>query len=201
MNQPYTAPLNEAETPAEETYTPSIFTFQGRIGRLRYFVYGSVVAVILYTLLTVFAIAAPAVLSDTQATNLVVIPVTLLVMLGLTLSTVAFGKRRLNDLGFSGWWILLMLLPLVNLVLAVVLLFVPGTKGVNRFGPRPVGNGTGLVVGAVLLVLLGVAWMGMVFAVAIPAYQDYVERAQAQQFELQRQQQELMEEQFRQYSE
>ena len=201
MNQPYTAPLNEAETPAEETYTPSFFTFQGRIGRLRYFVYGSVVAVILYTLLTVFAIAAPAVLSDTQATNLVVIPVTLLVMLGLTLSTVAFGKRRLNDLGFSGWWILLMLLPLVNLVLAVVLLFVPGTKGVNRFGPRPVGNGTGLVVGAVLLVLLGVAWMGMVFAVAIPAYQDYVERAQAQQFELQRQQQELMEEQFRQYSE
>lgn len=50
---------------------------------------------------------------------------------------IALGVRRLHDMNASGWWYLLTLIPLVNLVLFLVLLFRPGTQGANLFGSDP----------------------------------------------------------------
>ncbi|MBF1801517.1 DUF805 domain-containing protein [Alloalcanivorax profundimaris] len=200
MNQPYTPPEGEAGAPADRTYAPRFFALQGRLGRLRYFVYGGVVMVTLYAVLTAVGVVVSISLAESAA-NAVLMPLVLLMLLACVVTGLIFGKRRLNDLDFSGWWILLALLPLVNLVMAVILLFVPGSKGENRFGPRPAANGAGLVIGAFTMILLVLAWVGLLLAVALPAYQDYAERARAQQFELQRQQQELLEEQYRLYSE
>ena len=199
MNQPYTPPEGAAGTPADVTYVPRFFAIEGRLGRLRYFVYGGAVVAALYAVLTVASVLVSGFMAESAA-SMVLMPLMLLVTVLCAVSGLIFGKRRLNDLGFSGWWILLALVPLVNLVLTVVLLFVPGNTSENRFGPRPVANGAGLVVGAVTLLVLVVAWVGLLLAVALPAYQNYAERARAQQFELQRQQ-ELLEEQYRQYSE
>jgi uncharacterized membrane protein YhaH (DUF805 family) len=44
--------------------------------------------------------------------------------------------RRLHDQDKSGWFILLGLLPIANLVL-LVFMFLDGTRGPNRFGPPP----------------------------------------------------------------
>jgi uncharacterized membrane protein YhaH (DUF805 family) len=44
--------------------------------------------------------------------------------------------RRLHDVGFSGWWLLLLLLPLGVGVLGILLCW-PGADGPNRYGPRP----------------------------------------------------------------
>ena len=46
-------------------------------------------------------------------------------------------RPRLHDLGHSGVWAVFGLIPLVNAVLMLVLLLMPGNVGVNRFGPPP----------------------------------------------------------------
>lgn len=45
--------------------------------------------------------------------------------------------RRLHDLNRSGWWALIMLIPLVNLLFAVYVIFFKGTEGPNKYGPDP----------------------------------------------------------------
>ncbi|KAB0681309.1 DUF805 domain-containing protein [Aureimonas leprariae] len=51
----------------------------------------------------------------------------------------AVQVRRLHDIDWSGWWILLNVVPLANVfVLAVA--FLSGTSGPNRFGPEPNGR-------------------------------------------------------------
>jgi len=43
--------------------------------------------------------------------------------------------KRYHDRDKSGWWLLLSLIPLVNLWVTVELGFLAGTPGPNRFGP------------------------------------------------------------------
>ncbi len=57
----------------------------------------------------------------------------------LTWSFIALGVRRLHDLGHSGWWFLLCLIPLLNAPLAVYLGFWRGGQGENMFG-APAGS-------------------------------------------------------------
>lgn len=52
----------------------------------------------------------------------------------------AVGVKRCHDRDRSGWFLLIGLIPFVNLWLAVELFFLRGTQGPNRFGPDPVGG-------------------------------------------------------------
>ena len=60
----------------------------------------------------------------------------MLVMLALVIPSFAVGVRRLHDTGKSGWWILLSLLPLVNLVLLYSFI-IDSTPGENEYGSNP----------------------------------------------------------------
>lgn len=59
--------------------------------------------------------------------------------IGVLIPGIAVLIRRLHDTDRSGWWALLALLPLANLVL-LAFMFFDGTQGVNRFGENPKGN-------------------------------------------------------------
>jgi len=63
--------------------------------------------------------------------------------------------------------------------LNLVFWFIPGTDGPNRYGAPPPPNTTLAVVAAVIVPMLFV--VGILAAIAIPAYQDYVKRAQSAQ--------------------
>lgn len=63
-------------------------------------------------------------------------PLTLLVALGTIVPSIACLVRRLHDQDKSGWFALLGLIPLVNIVL-LVFMFLEGTKGDNQYGPDP----------------------------------------------------------------
>jgi uncharacterized membrane protein YhaH (DUF805 family) len=43
--------------------------------------------------------------------------------------------RRLHDIGYSGWCVLLLLVPIVSLVIALALIFWPGEPIDNKYGP------------------------------------------------------------------
>lgn len=64
----------------------------------------------------------------------------LIVSLGLLIPGIAITIRRLHDLDKSGWWILIFLIPLVNLIMMLVWFTQKGSEGDNQFGPDPTGN-------------------------------------------------------------
>ncbi len=54
------------------------------------------------------------------ALNFVSLTLANVVALGLLLPQLAVGARRLHDTGKSGWWQLLLLLPLIGLIVLIV---------------------------------------------------------------------------------
>jgi uncharacterized membrane protein YhaH (DUF805 family) len=51
----------------------------------------------------------------------------------------AVSVRRLHDIGKSGWFILICLIPLVGGVILLVLMCLDSTPGDNQYGPNPKG--------------------------------------------------------------
>jgi len=67
-------------------------------------------------------------------------PIGLIVGLALFLPGLAVGVRRLHDLDRSGWWILIVFIPIVGVIILLVWACMRGTLGPNRFGPDPLGG-------------------------------------------------------------
>jgi uncharacterized membrane protein YhaH (DUF805 family) len=47
------------------------------------------------------------------------------------------GAQRCRDIGWNGWIVLLTYIPVIGLAFWLVLIFYPGTRGPNRYGPDP----------------------------------------------------------------
>lgn len=45
--------------------------------------------------------------------------------------------KRLHDINLSGWWYLIFLIPLINIIFGLHVFFSDGTKGPNNYGPDP----------------------------------------------------------------
>jgi uncharacterized membrane protein YhaH (DUF805 family) len=67
-------------------------------------------------------------------------PVSSLAGLALFLPGLAVSIRRLHDLDRSGWWYLLIFIPLIGLIVLLIWNCTRGTVGPNRFGPDPLGG-------------------------------------------------------------
>ena len=55
------------------------------------------------------------------------------------LPSLAVAVRRLHDIGRSGWWLLLVLLPLIGAIILIVWFATRGTPATNAHGPDPIG--------------------------------------------------------------
>ncbi|MDF1748271.1 MAG: DUF805 domain-containing protein [Alphaproteobacteria bacterium] len=60
-----------------------------------------------------------------------------LFILALFIPNLAVSVRRLHDSNRSGWWYLLILIPILGSLALLVLFCQNGTDGPNRFGPDP----------------------------------------------------------------
>lgn len=52
----------------------------------------------------------------------------------------AVGSQRCRDFGWTGWAMLITLIPYVGWIFALAIIFIPGTEGPNRYGPDPLGG-------------------------------------------------------------
>lgn len=57
----------------------------------------------------------------------------------ITVASYMLMIRRLHDIGLSGYFVLLALIPLVSLGFMLYILFKKGTDGDNAYGPDPLG--------------------------------------------------------------
>ena len=64
-------------------------------------------------------------------------PVGLILFLILFLPSLSVAVRRFHDFNASGLWAIFLLIPIVNLILILFLLFPGGDAGANRFGEPP----------------------------------------------------------------
>jgi len=164
---PYSAPGAELNSGQNELYTPSILSFSGRIGRLRYLAY-SMASYLLLMLVMVPMLGVSAFMGGTPDISTIGMLVMGVMYIAMFVVWIAFAKRRLNDLNRNGWWLLLALVPFVNFLLTIYMMFFPGTDGSNSYGAVPVANTLGVQILAWLMPVMFV--VGIIAAVAIPQF-------------------------------
>ena len=62
---------------------------------------------------------------------------TILYYLAVFFPTIAVMVRRLHDIGNSGWWILISLIPFIGSIWLIVLLCTDSNPNENDYGPSP----------------------------------------------------------------
>lgn len=168
VGSPYATPLAMVGEPLPEFGELNVFSVEGRIGRLRYLAWS---LALLLACIPLFGVAAIGfAISEILGAALVGLAV-----IAMMVVAVQMGVQRLHDIGWSGWLFLLTLVPIVGGLMNLLMLVVPGGDAANRFGPPPPANSTAVKILALLWLLVPV--LGIVAAVTLPAYQDYVSRA------------------------
>ena len=158
---PYQAPGAAVADAGDQVQDVKVFSSEGRIGRARYIAYGigfyflfGIIAGVFMALGTFGAI------------------VTAVASLGFLVVAFMITIQRCHDFNTTGWLSLLMLIPLANLIFILI----PGTDGPNNYGAPTPPNSVGVLIVAWLLPLVFI--VGILAAITLPAYQDYVKRAQ-----------------------
>lgn len=165
---PPTAAVSDVTPSTEGVSELKYWSAKGRIGRMRYLAY-TFGGWLVYTMLAVLASVAAAIVRFDGTLSMIV---QIALYIALMVFTVLNCIKRCHDLNISGWWCLTLVVP----ILGLLLLFVPGTKGGNRFGPPPRPNTTGVTV---LGLGLPVIMLVVVVVFVVPAYKE-VEKARLQ---------------------
>lgn len=57
--------------------------------------------------------------------------------LALFIPSLAVAVRRLHDTGRSGWWMLMIFIPLIGVIVLLVFMVMDGEASDNEYGPDP----------------------------------------------------------------
>ena len=107
--------------------------FEGRARRSEYWY---------YTLMNIIIVVALEILAGVcgMASSVLTIIVGLLLViyaLGTLVPSIAVMVRRLHDVGKSGWWYFIALIPIVGAIWLLVLLCTDSQPGSNEYGMNP----------------------------------------------------------------
>ena len=130
---PYASPLAMAAEDDNEVGELNIWGVNGRIGRMRYVAWSMVYTLALLPVMLVCALAFK--ISPWLGGLLAVVA-----LIGAMIVGVQISVKRLHDIGWSGWLLLIALVPLVGSIFQIITFVMPGTKGSNLYGPPPPEN-------------------------------------------------------------
>jgi uncharacterized membrane protein YhaH (DUF805 family) len=189
----------------------SPWSYKGRFGRLSFVAWSLVTTLIFGIIAGVFFIYIKSqgalnnglshIFENLSITSIIIgaIFYILFVYIGIV-----FSIRRLHDINLSGWWILVAELANIHQILkylhisgysvlsglslaigcifSIYLFFAKGSAGPNRFGAqRPTPQWEKILGWIYVAIIPTVLTLGIVAAIAIPAYQMYEKRAHAAQ--------------------
>lgn len=167
--QPPRADVADIRRVTDEVQEVNVWSASGRIGRLRYSAYLVLGYIALFLVSMVAGFVGAATRSPTFTSVLLGI-ITIVFLVWSILKAI----QRSHDMGWSGWMVLLSLIPFV----AFIWFLKSGTQGSNEYGAPPPPTPLALQI---LGWLMPVAVVGLLAAVALPAYQTYVMKAKAMQ--------------------
>lgn len=173
---PYQPPRSSIAPPTPTQFGEiNLLSAQGRLGRVRYIGYSVGIGFLINAVAALVGGLSAVLRGDSEAGGWWAGGVIIILTVAALVISILLAIQRLHDFNASGWWSTLAVAPLANLVFYLVLLIMPGTPGPNRFGNPPPPNTAGVIALALIVPLIAV--IGVIAAIAIPAYQDYVERA------------------------
>ena len=165
-------------------FTPTIdspLKANGRFGRMSYLGWNMLMSFVMIMVIGLLFAFTPGLLTDpynmTGSSTPGTIAVALIVIayIAMLYFTFVFTIRRLHDRNHSGWLSLIVLIPLVNVLMMLYLIFAKGDVNPNQYGvPRTTQTWEKVLAWFYILVFP----IGIFAAISIPAYQDYVQRAQ-----------------------
>lgn len=152
---PYAAPKAAvSDIEVEEFQEINLWSAEGRIGRLRYLAYNFAPALLVGAVSGLMTVAV-----DPGTAGIL----TLLLYIPLLWFSIVTGIKRSHDMNWTGWSILLTIIPLV----ALIWVFKPGSDGSNDYGAPPPPNTGGVKILALALPIIAI--VGIIAAIAIPA--------------------------------
>lgn len=112
----------QANIPDADTWKPMYFSFEGRLSR------GTYVCRWLILLLSAVVIGLISGIISFLA------PLGMVALIALAVSQISLAVRRLHDRGHSGLWLLVCVVPALNLLMFIYLLFAQGQPGQHEYG-------------------------------------------------------------------
>ncbi len=100
------------------------FVFSGRARRKEYWMFALINFLIMIGLTIIDGVLGTMVLG-------------MIYSLAVLIPGIAVTFRRLHDIGKSGWWLLLLLVPFVGVIVILVFMFLAGEEGDNQYGSNP----------------------------------------------------------------
>ena len=145
---PYAPPRTPLDATQGEYAELKVFSVEGRIGRMRYLAWSMV---LLFACIPAMGISALL----TQASQALGMLLLIASCIALAFVMVVITAKRLHDLGWSAWLMLLNLVPVVNTIFSILILVMPGHPQANLYGPPPPPNSTSVKV-------LAWIWIGVI---------------------------------------
>ena len=108
----------------------SYFDFNGRSRRIEYWMF-----VFINSLISIFCLLLDNMLGTTWAIGYG--PIYIGYGLAVFIPSLSVAFRRLHDVGKSGWYYLLVLIPIIGAIWLIILFATEGEQGENQFGPNP----------------------------------------------------------------
>lgn len=167
-----------------QTTKDSALNANGRFGRMSYLGWNGLLSISIMLIAILVAIGLPGLQTPDQRLPTSAILFLGFIYMGVLYFTFIFAIRRLHDRNHSGWLSLLMLIPLINLGLTLYLAFAKGDEHENQFGLPHITKTWEKVFAWIYILIIPI---GILTAIAIPAYQDYVQRAHQAQISIQQQ--------------
>lgn len=107
------------------SFFTSLFSFKGRIRRTQYWLTNFIIEVLF----------VPANISNEMSDGVAVY--TLLIFIPAVWISLATIVKRFHDLGKSGWFACLLMIPIANFIFGIYAAFFKGEENDNQYGPNP----------------------------------------------------------------
>ncbi len=108
----------------------SYFDFNGRSRRMEYWMF-----VLINSIISVFCILLDSMLGTVWSIGYG--PIYIGYGLAVFVPGLAVAIRRLHDIGKSGWYYLLFIIPIIGPIWLIILFVTEGEQGNNKYGPNP----------------------------------------------------------------
>lgn len=125
--------FKDSSADKEAVFKELFFTSEGRLNRKSYIYRSFFLSVVLCVVQGILTFAA----ETFGALDLLFSIIAFVLGIFQLAANIMMGVRRLHDLDKCGWWMLLLIVPLVNLFFCLYLLFFKGTEGPNEYGDDP----------------------------------------------------------------
>ncbi len=112
--------------------------FNGRARRSEYW-YFAVFTAIIGTVLNILTAALNGSSGDGSTLGMIVGLIAMVVGIALFIPSLAVSIRRLHDIGKSGWFILLNIIPVIGTFIVLYFCIKDSETGENMYGPNPKG--------------------------------------------------------------